>query len=65
MYLFFDITMTRTLPKGNLWVDDTIYTPLGSWFRQIDGSTIGLFFLGGGVLLAAASWLSARIRRSA
>jgi putative tricarboxylic transport membrane protein len=65
MYLFFDITMTRTLPKGILWVDDTIYTPLGSWFRHIDGSVVGMFFLGGVALLAAASWLSARSRRSA
>jgi hypothetical protein len=65
MYLFFDITMTRTLPKGSLWVDDTIYAPLGSWFRQVDGSLVGLLFVAGGVLLAGASWLSARSRRSA
>jgi hypothetical protein len=65
MYLFFDITMTRTLPKGSLWVDDTIYTPLGNWFRQVDGSTTALFFLAGAVVLVGASWLSARSRRQA
>lgn len=65
MYLFFDITMTRTLPKGSLWVEDTIYTPLGSWFRQADSSVTGLFFLAGAVLLAGASWLSARSKRQA
>jgi putative tricarboxylic transport membrane protein len=65
MYLFFDITMTRPLPKGSLWVDDTIYAPLGSWFRQADSSVTGLFFLVGGVLLAGASWISARNRRQA
>ncbi|MEM1160129.1 MAG: tripartite tricarboxylate transporter TctB family protein, partial [Pseudomonadota bacterium] len=33
MYLFFDITMTRTLPKGVLSIEDGIYTPLGNFFR--------------------------------
>jgi hypothetical protein len=63
MYLFFDITMTRTLPKGLLWVDDTIYTPLGSWFRQLDGSMIGLFFLAGAVLLTGVAWFTSRSGR--
>jgi hypothetical protein len=65
MYLFFDITMTRTLPKGSLWVEDTVYTPLGAWFRSTDSLTVGLFFLAGAVLLTGASWLSARIGRRA
>jgi hypothetical protein len=65
MYLFFDITMTRTLPKGNLWIEDTIYSPLGTWFRQADSSVTALCFLAGAVLLAGAAWLSARGRRQA
>ena len=63
MYLFFDITMTRTLPKGLLWVDDTFYTPLGTWFRHSEGSTIGLFFLAGAVLLAGVAWFTSRSGR--
>jgi len=62
MYLFFDITMTRTLPKGTLAVEDAVFTPLGNWFRQADGSVTGLFFLGGAVVLVGAAWLSARLK---
>ncbi len=58
MFLFFDITMTRTLPKGSLAIEDGIYVPLGNWFRQVDGSLVGLFFLAGAGVLVVASMLS-------
>lgn len=60
MYMFFDITMTRNLPKGVLAVEDGFYVPVGNWFRHLDGSTIGLLFIAGGLVLAGASWLSGR-----
>jgi hypothetical protein len=60
MFLFFDITMTRTMPKGVLAIEDGIYVPLGNFFRQLDGSLIGLAFLAGGVVLVAAAMLSGR-----
>ncbi|MEM7684082.1 MAG: tripartite tricarboxylate transporter TctB family protein [Paracoccaceae bacterium] len=60
MFLFFDITMTRTLPKGVLAVEDGIYVPLGNFFRSLDGAMIGLCFLAGAVVLVAASMLSKR-----
>jgi hypothetical protein len=60
MYLFFDITMTRTLPKGILAIEDSIYVPLGNFFRQADGSITGLCFLGGALVLVAAAWLSGK-----
>lgn len=58
MYLFFDITMTRTLPKGSLVIEDGIYVPLGNWFRQVDGVLVGVFFLAGAGVLVAASLLA-------
>ena len=64
MYLFFDITMTRTLPKGIPAIDDGIYVPLGNFFRQLDGTMISLCFLIGAALLVASSWLSARGRKA-
>jgi len=60
MFLFFDITMTKTLPKGLPSVEDGIFVPLGNWFRQADGYVVPLAFLLGGVILVGASWLSAR-----
>ncbi|MEM9062168.1 MAG: tripartite tricarboxylate transporter TctB family protein [Pseudomonadota bacterium] len=60
MFLFFDITMTRTLPKGILAIEDGIYIPLGDFFRSLDGVTISLCFLGGAAVLVAASMLSRR-----
>ncbi len=60
MFLFFDITMTRTLPKGLLSVEDAIYVPLGNALRQMDGTIIGLMFLAGGAVLVGAAWLSGR-----
>ncbi|MEO1493080.1 MAG: tripartite tricarboxylate transporter TctB family protein [Pseudomonadota bacterium] len=60
MFLFFDITMTRTLPKGVLVIEDSIYVPLGNFFRQMDGSVVGLCFLAGGAILVAAAVLSGR-----
>ena len=44
MFLFFDITMTSTLPKGSLWVEDSIYVPLGNWFRQTESTAIWVSF---------------------
>lgn len=58
MFLFFDITMTRTLPKGILAIEDGIYVPLGNFFRSLDGITISLFFLAGALVLVGASFLS-------
>ena len=60
MFLFFDITMTKTLPKGLRSVEDGIFVPLGNWFRQADGFVVPLAFLLGAVVLVGASWLSAR-----
>lgn len=60
MFLFFDITMTRTLPKGVLAVEDGIYVPLGNFFRQLDGTVIGLCFIAGALVLVAAAKLSPR-----
>jgi len=64
MYLFFDITMTRTLPKGTLALEDGLYSPLGPFLRNTAGWNIGLLFLVGAVLLAGASWLSARSQKT-
>ena len=60
MYLFFDITMTTTLPKGALMLEDAIYSPLGTWFRQAGGTVVGLCFVAGGAVLVGAAVLSAR-----
>ena len=60
MYLFFDITMTTTLPKGALALEDAIYSPLGTWFREAGGLVVSLFFLAGGAVLVSAAVLSAR-----
>ena len=60
MYLFFDITMTTTLPKGALALEDAIYSPLGTWFRQAGGLIVGLCFLAGGAVLVGAAILSSR-----
>ncbi|MEM9139982.1 MAG: tripartite tricarboxylate transporter TctB family protein [Pseudomonadota bacterium] len=60
LYLFFDITMTRTLPKGSLAIEDAIFTPLGNWFRQADGWVTGVFFLAGAVVIVLAAILSSR-----
>ncbi|MEM7746089.1 MAG: tripartite tricarboxylate transporter TctB family protein [Pseudomonadota bacterium] len=60
MYMFFDIAMSRNLPKGVRAIEDTLYVPLGNWFRQVDGSVLGLMFLAGGAILVAASLISAR-----
>ena len=64
MFLFFDITMTSTLPKGVLAIEDGFYAPLGTALRKQDGSVIGLLFLAGALILAGASWLSARNRKT-
>ena len=60
LYLFFDITMSRNLPKGTLALEDAFYVPAGNWFRALDGSVVGLMFLGGGAVIVAASMLSNR-----
>ncbi len=60
MYLFFDITMTTTLPKGALALENALYSPLGTWFREAGGLTVSLCFLAGGVVLVGAAVLSAR-----
>lgn len=60
LYLFFDITMSRNLPKGVLALEDALYVPLGNWFRALDGSVTGLMFLGGAAVIVAASMLSSK-----
>ena len=62
LYLFFDITMARNLPKGLRDLEYAVYVPAGNWFRQLDGTMIGLLFLLGGALLVGASMLSNRNR---
>lgn len=64
MYLFFDITMTRTMPKGDLMIEDAIFTPLGNWFRQAGGTTVSICFLIGGIVLVAAAFLSKRNKQA-
>lgn len=60
LYLFFDITMQRNMPKGLRDLEYAVWVPAGNWFRQMDGMTIALMFLGGGIVLVAASVLSSR-----
>lgn len=60
MYLFFDITMTTTLPKGALLVEDAIFLPLGNFFRGLGATAISLCFVLGGLLIVAATRLDAR-----
>lgn len=60
LYLFFDITMSRNLPKGLLALEDAVYVPAGNWFRALDGSVLGILFIAGGVILVAASMLTTR-----
>ena len=60
MYLFFDITMTRTLPKGVLAIEDGLYIPLGNFFRSLDGTMISLCFVAGGLVIVGASYLKGR-----
>lgn len=62
MFLFFDITMTKTLPKGELAIEDGIFVPLSNFFRKQDALGISLYFLAGGVVLVLASFISARLR---
>ncbi|MBY8976085.1 tripartite tricarboxylate transporter TctB family protein [Rhodobacteraceae bacterium NNCM2] len=60
MYLFFDITMTTTLPKGILAVEDNVYAPLDSYFRATGQIEFVLYFLAGGAVLVAGSMLERR-----
>ena len=62
LYLFFDIAMSENMPKGVLALEDGLYAPLGTALRKLDGTSIGLMFLAGGVLLVGAAWLSGRRR---
>ena len=60
MYLFFDITMQRNLPKGLRDVEYAIWVPAGNFFRSLDGTMIALCFLGAGVVLVGAAMISSR-----
>ena len=60
LYLFFDITMARNLPKGIQSLEYAIFVPMGNFFRKLDGSVIGVLFLAGAVLLVLASMASRR-----
>lgn len=60
MYLFFDITMIKTLPKGVRAIEDGIFSPLDTFFRSVGQVEFMLFFLAGGALVAVASILSRR-----
>ncbi len=55
MYLFFDITMTKTLPKGLLAVENTVYAPLDTYFRGTGQIEFVLYFLAGAAVLAVAA----------
>ncbi|MEM6620992.1 MAG: tripartite tricarboxylate transporter TctB family protein [Pseudomonadota bacterium] len=61
MYMFFDIAMTRNLPKGVRAIEDTIYVPMGNWFRDLDSALLGVFFLAGAAVLVAASLVRRRL----
>jgi hypothetical protein len=63
MYLFFDITMSRNLPKGVRSLEDSIWVPVGNFFRQLDGTLISLCFLGAGGLLVLAAILGSKRRQ--
>ena len=62
LYLFFDIAMSENMPKGVLALEDSVYAPIGTALRKLDGTSIGLMFLAGGAILVAAAWLSGRRR---
>lgn len=64
MYLFFDITMTKTLPKGLLAVENGIYGPADTFFRSVGHIEFMLFFVAGGAVLVAASLMSRRPKAS-
>lgn len=60
MYLFFDITMTKTLPKGLLAIEDGIFAPLDTYFRGTGQIEFMLYFLAGAALLVVGSMLERR-----
>ncbi|MEM7671628.1 MAG: tripartite tricarboxylate transporter TctB family protein [Pseudomonadota bacterium] len=60
MYLFFDITMTKTLPKGLLSIEDGIFAPLDTFFRGMGQIEFALCFLAGGAILAVGSLVERR-----
>ena len=60
MYLFFDITMTKTLPKGLLAIEDAVYAPMDTFFRGMGQVEFALCFLAGGAILAGASLVERR-----
>lgn len=62
MFLFFDITMSRNLPKGLRDLEYAIWVPAGNFLRGLDGAVIGLLFLGAGGILVLAAVFSARGR---
>ena len=51
LYLFFDIVMTKVQPKGLRWIEDTIYTPAGNFFRDQSFIGIVMFFVVSGAIL--------------
>lgn len=65
MYLFFDITMTSTLPKGALFIEDAIYSPLGTWFRHAGSWVVSGCFLVTGVILVVAAKISSKNKETA
>ena len=58
MYLFFDITMTKTLPKGILAIENGFYAPMDTLFRGMGQLEFALCFLVGGAILVGAVKLS-------
>jgi len=63
MFLFFDIAMTETLPKGLRAIDDAFYAPVGTYLRGLGGTAIALLFVAGAVVLGGAVWASRRLAR--
>lgn len=55
LYLFFDIVMLSTQPKGIPAIEETIYTPAGNFFRDMPLWGIAVCFLIGGALLLLAA----------
>ena len=64
MFLFFDIAMSRNLPKGTLAIEDGFWVPVANFFRSLDGPVVGLCFLAGGIVLVGAAWLSGQKREA-
>jgi hypothetical protein len=55
LYLFFDIVMTKTQPKGMQWIENGFYNPVGEFFRGQSLAMIAVFFIVSGIALAVSA----------